>query len=402
MIKLLTFEKFDFKDNQQEDRYKPILDKITNAKVGDILSNDVVYMYVQYLTDNAGKYEECFGDSEADLGERLDQYDKYILKEIPIDKIDTEEWGFDMDDVQEYMKMYSNTKEYPPIVVSKNYSIIDGTHRANALKLCGLKKILAFVGYDGVNESVNEDDPYDEEIWEEEATPLMIEYKRLIEEMGFKTQPIRVYGDLDPQIIFTFEYEHHGFYDKFTMIQFGKAQVFLFRIGDNNDAKYVELYGCSVDSINKAIKDLYDQTRSIKKFEQFNTEDPYNEENWNEVELTIKNFHDLLLDAKIFKSIKYHKNEEEYNNDELIEFKCDYPGRGTLDFVLTRIDDSGDHDFNGPGIYMILNQTGDSFKLIECSLGELIDAVSGLAEKLKRDTNEVIGFDYQILNKVGK
>ena len=165
--------------------------------------------------------------------------------------------------------MYSNTKEYPPIVVSKNYSIIDGTHRANALKFCGLKKILAFVGYDGVNES-------------------------------------------------------------------------------------------------------------------FNPEDPYNEEDWNEIEVNVKNFHDFIVDAKIFKNIKYHINEEEFNNDEVIEFKCYYPGRNMLDFVITRIDDSGDRDFNGPGVYMILNQTGDSFKLIECTLGELIDGVSNLAEKLKR------------------
>jgi ParB-like chromosome segregation protein Spo0J len=35
---------------------------------------------------------------------------------------------------------------YPPIVLNKDYSIIDGTHRINALDDLGYKTVIAFVG----------------------------------------------------------------------------------------------------------------------------------------------------------------------------------------------------------------------------------------------------------------
>ena len=161
-----TFEtiNYNFKNKNQEQHYKPSLDKINNAKVGDILPNEVIYNYVQYLSDIADKYEECFVDG--DLGERLDDYDKYILKEISIDEINLDEFNLNEDDVEEYMKVYLKNNEYPPIVVgyslfwdrtndkiipTDDYSIIDGNHRANSLKRTGEKKILAFVGIMNIN-----------------------------------------------------------------------------------------------------------------------------------------------------------------------------------------------------------------------------------------------------------
>ena len=501
MIKLLTFEKFNFKNPQQEDRYKPILDKIINAKVGDILSNDVVYMYVQYLCDQAGKYDNCFIDG--DLGDRLDEYDNYILKEILIDKIDIEEWGFDMDDVEEYMKIYSKTKEYPPIVVSADYSIIDGTHRANALKHCGLKKILAFVGYNGVNESFNVDDPYDEEDWEDmdsiekyydavreftektifpckmypitkfgprfggikyfhfvvgnvkfvlkeyeykskfelillaqgddrrssfssrelespnvsvildainslitnksnesvheddpyeeeiwEEDTIVHKYRDIVEKLGYKPSTIWNQEDVNPSSLFNFVSEYNDeIYTLFYIMKFRDNSIFLCHFNDDRSLDKIELFKPSEEFIKNAIIELKNIKKSkfIKKFEQFNIDDPYDEENWNEVEVNVKNFYELLVndEPKIFTNIKYHINEEEFNNDELVEFETIYPNKGKLNFFITRIEDSGDHDFSGPGVYMILKQTGDSYKLIECGVGEIIDAVSDLAKKLK-------------------
>jgi hypothetical protein len=141
---LKTFENYTFKSESQEKRYKPILDKIYNAKVGDILDNDVIYQYVEFLTDSADKYEESFVDG--DLGERIDKYDKFILKLIPIDKINIDEFYLYQIDVDNYGIMYNKTKTYPPIVLEADFTIIDGTHRANALHNYGVKDILAFVG----------------------------------------------------------------------------------------------------------------------------------------------------------------------------------------------------------------------------------------------------------------
>jgi hypothetical protein len=131
-------------------RYNKYLDEVNNAKVGDILDNETIYNYVQYLSEKAGKYEECFVDG--DLGDRLDKYSNYILKEIPLNKIGLKEWDIYWPDVNDYKLKYLENKKYPPIVVdrysnSENYyCIIDGTHRANALNKAGETSILAFVG----------------------------------------------------------------------------------------------------------------------------------------------------------------------------------------------------------------------------------------------------------------
>ena len=148
---LKKFENFEYKFRNliQKDRYKPILEKINNAKVGDILSNDIIYQFVEYLTDICWKYDECFVDGN--LGERLDKYQNYKLDYINLDDINLDEWELDDDIVEDYKIIYKNTTHYPPIVVETGeysylYSIIDGNHRANALKKAGETKILAFIG----------------------------------------------------------------------------------------------------------------------------------------------------------------------------------------------------------------------------------------------------------------
>jgi len=135
---------YTFKDSYNEQRYKPHLDKINNAKIGDILDNEDIYLFVEYLVIQADKFEDCFVDG--DLGDRLEEYEKYKLKEIPIDKLNLNEWDLDDDYVEEYKNKYLENKDYPPIVVDRDYGIIDGLHRANALKKSGLEKIMAFVG----------------------------------------------------------------------------------------------------------------------------------------------------------------------------------------------------------------------------------------------------------------
>lgn len=135
---------WDFNKPQDEQRYKKHLDAVMNAKVGDILSNEDIYQYVEYLTVRADKYTYSFVDG--DLAERIEEYSNYVLKELLLDAIDLTEWEVDKDIANEYRLQYLKGKEYPPIIVSADYSIIDGIHRANGLKRAGLTKILAFVG----------------------------------------------------------------------------------------------------------------------------------------------------------------------------------------------------------------------------------------------------------------
>jgi len=146
--RLDSFESINYKFNNDYDslRYKKHLDVINNAKIGDILVNETIYLYVEYLVTHGEKndYDNCFVDG--DLGERLDEYDKYQLKEISIDDIDLDEWELDDYYTDIYKTKYIDNKDYPPIVVGSEYSIIDGLHRANALKESGLEKIKAFVG----------------------------------------------------------------------------------------------------------------------------------------------------------------------------------------------------------------------------------------------------------------
>lgn len=135
---------WEFNKPYHEQRYKEDLDAVMNAKVGDVLDHDIIYQYIEYLTIQAGKYEYSFVDG--DLAERIEEYSKYILKELLLDAIDLDEWDVDKDVAEEYRLKYLKGKEYPPIVVDAQYSIIDGIHRANGLKRAGMTKILAFVG----------------------------------------------------------------------------------------------------------------------------------------------------------------------------------------------------------------------------------------------------------------
>jgi len=136
--------KFEFKNDYQKNRYEPILSAVVSAKIGDVLPNEIIYLYVEYLTDISGKYDDSFIDG--DLGDRLDWFTKYELKKIPLYKLSLDNWDTDEENIDVYKDKYLNTKEYPPIVVESDLTIRDGVHRANALSVAGEEYILAFVG----------------------------------------------------------------------------------------------------------------------------------------------------------------------------------------------------------------------------------------------------------------
>ncbi len=111
-----------------------------NAKIGDEISEEYIYNYVQYLHDD---YEGAFIDG--DLGDRIEKFEIYKLTELSISQIDLDEFDINEDSVLEYKSIIEKTGDYPPIVVDEDYRIIDGAHRAVAVsKLQG--KIKAWVG----------------------------------------------------------------------------------------------------------------------------------------------------------------------------------------------------------------------------------------------------------------
>ena len=116
-----------------------IFNKINNAKVGDILPEDIIYTYVQYLH---GTHDFIDGD----LGDRIEKYSKYCLTEVNIEDLNIDEYYLFDDLKDEYLARYNKSGYYPPIVITHDNILIDGNHRANALYEKGLIKIKAFKG----------------------------------------------------------------------------------------------------------------------------------------------------------------------------------------------------------------------------------------------------------------
>ena len=112
-----------------------------NAKIGDVLPEEDIYQYIQSIHDD---YEGSFIDG--DLGNRIEEFEEYELKTIPISEIDIDEFSLDTSKMKDYIKEYKNSNNYPPIVLNDEYGIIDGTHRVNALERIGLKEVKAWVG----------------------------------------------------------------------------------------------------------------------------------------------------------------------------------------------------------------------------------------------------------------
>jgi hypothetical protein len=117
----------------------------TNVVIGDVYEESEIYSYIQTLHR---KRKEDFW--EGDLVQRIEKYPYYVVKEIPIDDIDMDIYQVDEDDMEEYIELFKELQSYPPIVVTKKdygyHNIIDGTHRANALRELGLTSIVCFVG----------------------------------------------------------------------------------------------------------------------------------------------------------------------------------------------------------------------------------------------------------------
>lgn len=136
MIK--SFKLFESNKYWQE-RVNSIMNKIDSAKIGDIISEDIIYQYVQILHGN-------HDFTDGDLGKRIEKYSSYQLVEVDINKLNIDEYYLFDDLVDKYVEEYKKRGSYPPPVVTSKYKLIDGNHRSNALNKLGIQKIKVFRG----------------------------------------------------------------------------------------------------------------------------------------------------------------------------------------------------------------------------------------------------------------
>ncbi len=82
-----------------------------------------------------------------DLVDRIQKCKRYVLRELPISSITHAEWYVDDVLVASYVDKLSAGDEYPLIIYDAvDGSIIDGTHRVNALLSAGVDVVRAYVG----------------------------------------------------------------------------------------------------------------------------------------------------------------------------------------------------------------------------------------------------------------
>lgn len=130
-----------FEAYRNKERFDSVVNPILAKKIGDIVPEADIYSYADELQP---PYSDAFVDGN--LGDRIEHYPQYKLSIIPISSLDLDEWGWEESDVDDYEEKFKTSGKYPPIIIAHDYSIIDGTHRANALKQAGEENVLAFVG----------------------------------------------------------------------------------------------------------------------------------------------------------------------------------------------------------------------------------------------------------------
>ncbi len=100
--------------------------------------------------------------AEGDLGNRIMEHDEWVLTRLPLSALQLNEWGLDQELVDENKEMFEAGMAYPPILYDPQYStLIDGTHRANALAQLGESEIWAYVP--DIGEALTTGNVYQEE-----------------------------------------------------------------------------------------------------------------------------------------------------------------------------------------------------------------------------------------------
>lgn len=162
---------FAFGDEDTEHKYIQDLEKtgLTTTDIDPVDPNQPKGMKRQ-KTDPTFNVNENFSDDMStkdmiaylrqhhdknlhqDYLDHLNTFNKFVLKDIPVNSIKTELSGLDKAKVERYKQM--DFSKAPPIVLGDGY-ILDGYHRATVAKALGIPTIKAYVG---VKQAVNETD----------------------------------------------------------------------------------------------------------------------------------------------------------------------------------------------------------------------------------------------------
>ena len=123
-----------------------ILNELENILENKKVNPDFIHSHVYEIH---GRPEDW---GEGDLSDRIYNYEYYDVKNnIPLSKVDLEEWDVDDDYVDEIKSEIEKTNNYEPIVVGEEegvtmFTIIDGIHRLNALNQLGYKNFKGYIG----------------------------------------------------------------------------------------------------------------------------------------------------------------------------------------------------------------------------------------------------------------
>ena len=114
--------------------------------IRESLQQTVDSNYIYAIVKQIHRNYDDFG--EGDLSDRIFWFDQYKLTNLPLSKLNLDEWDVDEDLVADHVVAIMKSSEtMPPIVFDPiENSIIDGTHRANAYVKLGIESIPAYVG----------------------------------------------------------------------------------------------------------------------------------------------------------------------------------------------------------------------------------------------------------------
>ncbi len=118
-------------------------------KIRELLCENDSIVDAHYLDTLAKKIHRSFDDfSEGDLTDRIYWFDQYKLIDLPLSKLDLNQYSVDDDIVDDYINHIKDSRgTMPPIIYDPIAgSVIDGIHRANAYASLKYNTIPAYVG----------------------------------------------------------------------------------------------------------------------------------------------------------------------------------------------------------------------------------------------------------------
>jgi hypothetical protein len=118
--------------------YIPLLD----FNIIDEKEEHIIYQEVQKIHHTRDDF------IDGDISERIEEFKYYHLQVMDLNNLDKDEWSVDDDIVDDIIDEIreKGLLTMPKMLISEKSSIIDGTHRLNALLKIGITKYPCYVG----------------------------------------------------------------------------------------------------------------------------------------------------------------------------------------------------------------------------------------------------------------